>query len=465
MHQRLFCMFLACCMIGPGACTQANHPLNDLSVPLEHRRRNDTRSATFTDLHPIDFDESLSATRPGATGRIQDADGTFVGVAISGGGLRSSNFAAACLLQLQKNGVLQRADYISCVSGGSLTAAYYCLAPDDAFNVRNLQRRLAHPFATDLFLAVIQPWNGVALMATDWDTSDILASRLDKVLFRHNGKSATFDNLRADRPRLLINATDLQSGNRFVFCNEAFDQINSDLSRYPIAHAVAASAAFPIALHDKTLRDYSTAFKQYRHLIDGGVNDNLGIQTLLEVYEAQNQLRRARNGDANGPVPYPNGAVLIVIDAGTRYDADLSEKGDIGFLEEAIHGAGLSSTALVNRASAASLSDVLLNHSAEDLTAGELREQRRRLANTGHLLTRGKDGRRIEVVHLSLMNISRLTDVPFASFSASLDRIATFFNIEEKEIYRLYQAADLLIRTPEMREALARLSQSTTRPR
>jgi len=33
---------------------------------------------------------------------------------------------------------------------------------------------------------------------------------------------------------LLINATDLQSGQRFVFANESFDAINSDLSKYPI---------------------------------------------------------------------------------------------------------------------------------------------------------------------------------------------------------------------------------------
>ena len=35
-----------------------------------------------------------------------------------------------------------------------------------------------------------------------------------------------------------------------------------------------------------TLRDYYlTAFKQYRHLIDGGVADNLGVQTLVETYQ------------------------------------------------------------------------------------------------------------------------------------------------------------------------------------
>src|SRR5206468_12762518 len=112
---------------------------------------------------------------------------------------------------------------------------------------------------------------------------------------------------RPDRPHLLINATDLQSGKPFVFSDESFDQINSDLARYPIAHAVAASSAVPVLLHQVTLRDYHTVFKQYRHLVDGGVVDNLGVRTLVETYRAQ--LKASDN------TLYPNGAVFIVIDA------------------------------------------------------------------------------------------------------------------------------------------------------
>src|SRR5256885_1601239 len=70
-------------------------------------------------------------------------------------------------------------------------------------------------------------------------------------------------------------------------CNESFDDINSNLSKFPIAYAVAASSSVPVVLHQVTLRDFSTTFKQYRHLVDGGVVDNLGIATLVETYRAQ----------------------------------------------------------------------------------------------------------------------------------------------------------------------------------
>ena len=43
----------------------------------------------------------------------------------------------------------------------------------------------------------------------------------------------------------------------------------------------------------------------YRHLIDGGINDNLGITTLIETYDAQ--VRTAE--EAGLPNPYPGGAV------------------------------------------------------------------------------------------------------------------------------------------------------------
>lgn len=47
-------------------------------------------------------------------------NGVFVGIAISGGGSRSANFALATLLELDKLGVLNYVSAISSVSGGRL---------------------------------------------------------------------------------------------------------------------------------------------------------------------------------------------------------------------------------------------------------------------------------------------------------------------------------------------------------
>lgn len=443
-----------------GGCTSTNRPLNPANVALENRRPNHTRAATglevpalqstaVTNLQPpppAGRDETgggrpAPADRPPAGAPQRDDDGYFVGIAVSGGGSRSANFAAACFFELQRLGILQKADYISSVSGGSLTSAYYC-ASGAEWNPGEAQRRLTYPYAKDLLVRTFVPWNYLALVLTDYDRSDLLAGIFERQLFTRNGRTLTFADLREDRPRLLINATDLQSGRPFVFCNETFDRINSDLSQYSLGYAVAASSAVPIVLHQVTLRDYSTTFKQYRHLIDGGIVDNLGIQTLLETYDGQ-----VKTAEQHGrPLPYRNGAVIIVIDAKTSFDARLSDQGDTGFFEGVRAGTGLASTLLVNRAAAATLSDVILKYSAPDVTAQTLREQVRQLQEEGVLDLKDRNGRPVRVVHLALERVRTLTDVPFLSFSERLNNIETYFNIGETEAYHLYQAADLLVR-------------------
>jgi predicted acylesterase/phospholipase RssA len=431
-----------------GGCTFVNKPLNKLDVALERRIKNETRSGTF--LPPMAAEEAgnpsivATATEPAPLGDaplVIDKDGYFVGIAISGGGSRSANFSAACMFQLQRLGVLQHCDYISSVSGGSLTAAYYC-AWGQEWNPANLQKKMTHPFATELLLQTLLPWDIIGMTITDLDRSDLLANTLRNNLFTRNGKELTFADLRSDRPRLLINATDLQSGKPFVFSNETFDAINSDLSKYPLAYAVAASSSVPVLLHHVTLRDFSTTYKQYRHLIDGGVTDNLGVQTLVNLFESQCQEAQLQGK----PSPYPNGAVFIVIDATTQFDAKLSSHGDINFFDSLIAGAGLTSTVLLNRASGATLADLIVKHARADLTAVDLRKEIDTLQKTGFLEIHDKRGNPVKVFHLALSRLSDLTNLPYKGFNESVNNIATYFNIEPTEAYNLYQAADLIVK-------------------
>lgn len=428
-------------------CTFANRRLNQPGVLFERRVQNRTYAVTGVRTAPL-------AARDDVWLRSEDAsldvnpdvrpDGCFVGLALSGGGSRSANYSAACMFQLQRLGVLQRVDYLSSVSGGSLTAAYYCLYADGpgGWNPGRVQRKLTHGFASDLIRNTFLPWNFPALWFTNWDRSDILADAFTKKLFNRNGRPLTFGDLRADRPRLLINATDLQSGRRFVFCNETFDELNSDLSKYPISNAVAASAAVPVVMHHVTLRDFSTTFKQYRHLIDGGVVDNLGVQSLVETYTAHTKAAK----DAGRPDPYPLGAVLIVLDARTEFDAKLSNKGDISFIESLSTGAGLTSTALLNRVSSATLADLIVRNAADDTTAKEIRDAIKTLEDVGSLSLTTRDGKPVRVLHLALSRVDDLSTLPSRGFREQVNSIATYFNIDPTEAYNLYQAADLLVR-------------------
>ncbi len=406
-------------------CAYVNVPLNSAKTALEQRVQNHTRAA---------IDPAPERGNP------RD-DGYFVGLALSGGGSRSANFSAACMFQLQRLGILDRVDCISSVSGGSLTAAYYCLSSDD-WNPGNVQQKLTHSFAADMIWTVLMPWNMAALTMTSWDRADVLADSLKKNLYTRNGRELTFKDLRADRPMLLINSTELQSGKKFVFCDESFDEINSDLGKYPIAHAVAASSAVPVIIHHVTLRDYSTIFDRYVHLLDGGINDNLGVTSLVETYTAQVQHAR----ETHQPDPYPTGMILSVIDAHTNLDSEIGDKPDMGVVESLAAGAGLTTTALLNRVSSATLADLIVTYSPDSANVASLRDQIAQLEKTGNLVASDRDGKPVRVMHLALSRVGELTDLPFISFGQRVNSIATYFNIDPTEAYHLYKAAELLVR-------------------
>ena len=438
-------------LVAGSGCADLNRPLNPLTVPVESWVKNHTRAAIGAELLPQESDERRQirpattsgdepATVPGPS-PVADADGYFVGLAISGGGSRSANFAAASMFQLQRLGILQRVDYISSVSGGSLPAAYYCTHGKE-WNPEAVQRKLSYSFATDVLTQTMLPWNVFGLAFTSVDRTDLLARVFERVLFSRDGRALTYADLREDRPRLLVNATDLQSGKPFVFSNESFDEINSDLAKFPIARAVAASSAVPVLLHQLTLQDHSTTFDQYRHLIDGGVADNLGAKTLVETFAAHVQQARAR-GQAD---PYPNGAVLIFLDATVEFDASLSDQRDVPFVQSLVAGAGLSTTAMINRAGSATMAEIIVHTTPDDASARELRGYIRELKDTGLLTLRSRTGHEVHVVHIALSQVDELGEVPFMSFRERVNNIATYFNIDRTEAYHLYQAADLLVK-------------------
>ncbi|HET6252253.1 MAG TPA: patatin-like phospholipase family protein [Tepidisphaeraceae bacterium] len=437
-------------------CSNANVQLNDTRIPLQNRARNNTRSAVFAEVaSPADQDPASTlnvqnTVRPNSPSHadgetpagVIDKDGYFVGVALSGGGSRSANFSAACMFQLERVGLMKHVDYISSVSGGSLAAAYYCAHGPDEWNPANVQKHLSHAFATDLIFRSFLPWNIFAFTVSDWDRSDVLAGVFREQLFSEGGRPLTYADLRRDRPRLLINSTDLQTGRRFVFCNETFDELNSDLSRYPLSYAVAASAAFPVVLHPVTLRDYSTIFPQYRHLIDGGVADNLGLQTLVETYVSQVESAAA----AGRADPYPHGAVIVIINAQTKFNARLSSQSDLGLVASLSSSAGLTSHSLVNRASSATLAETIVSNARDDVTAKELRAHIAELDKNGFVSVIDKTGHPVRVIYISLSQLDSIKNLPFENFSEAVNTIDTYFNIKIEEAFNLYQAADLIMK-------------------
>ena len=244
-------------------------------------------------------------------------------VAFSGGGTRAAAFAYGALQELRDTEVmtehgprplLGEVDMISSVSGGSFTSAYYALHGDRIFDDFE-ERFLRENIEGDLLLQVFRPISWARLFSATYTRSDIAANYYDEKLF----DGATFGDLRRpDAPLIVINSTDLATGNRFAFTTDDFSYICADVDRYPISRAVAASSAVPVLLSPVTLENFAgtcefeppawlsealadetlTSRKlvgraiqgylnrnehPFLHLVDGGIADNLGLRTFYEA--------------------------------------------------------------------------------------------------------------------------------------------------------------------------------------
>lgn len=231
------------------------------------------------------------------------ADDLFIGIALSGGGSRAANFSAAVLLELDRLGILGKATALSAVSGSSLPTAYFGLYGRDQslWNREAVRARLDKDFEMRWFGRWFFPQNILAYWHSNFNRSDIMKEVFDSHFFR--GK--TFGDMGRGLPRILINATTLSEGKRFVFSEEQFKAMNSRIDTFPIANAVMASSAVPAAFHDMTLRDHSdTKRRTYEHVVDGGSSDNLGVTTLLTMVKALYSGKE-----------HPKGCFLFVVDA------------------------------------------------------------------------------------------------------------------------------------------------------
>ena len=280
-------------------------------------------------------DKGNTTTASQVIGKAATQDEMFIGVAISGGGSRAANFGAGVLFELDRLGILERADVISSVSGGSIAAAYYALhgVRGISFDRRRIDERFARDFQWRWIGRWFDPRNIARYWTTAFDRSDIMYQVFEANLFH----GATFNDLSrrpSPRPNLLINASNFVSGRKFVFSNESFERRGSDLASYPVARAVMASGAFPGAFANVTLQDYKSsranARDQYDHLFDGGPIDNLGVGTIIKTLQKHVEPYWDKAADPLSTSGFPRGCLIISIDAYTEGVGPDPRKGEVG---------------------------------------------------------------------------------------------------------------------------------------
>ncbi|WP_422016357.1 patatin-like phospholipase family protein [Roseateles sp.] len=296
--------------------------------------------------------QSMQRTPP-----ARDTD-TFVALSFSGGGLRAAAFAYGVLEGLREQpatagrNLLDEVNFITSVSGGSLTAAYLGLhGPQGMREFRD--KVLLHDGEANLRFSLLNPNNLRRLLSGGLNDRTDFNDWLENDVF----KGATFaDMFRRSRPVVWISASNVQYRLAFPFHERAFDALCSDLASYPVSEAVAASMAVPLFFAPVVLQRFPEAcelqmppglkakrdegddqhrlrialarlFRDYRDpkagrylkLVDGGLTDNLGLVAILQS--------RVLLNTPYGPIPEQEASTMrrllfIVVDAGQGPSAD-----------------------------------------------------------------------------------------------------------------------------------------------
>jgi NTE family protein len=348
-------------------------------------------SALLVACTPVHNDPINQPLLPGAApsaelGRAVETyyDDTVVALSFSGGGTRAAAFSYGVLTAFDETptpnrstSLLDRIDFVTGVSGGSVLAAYYGLKKRAAladFKQRFLLRNAEENLQMNLsLLSIARGLQGGINEPT------LFPKWLDDNLFEH----ATFKSLLYQRrPYIWINASDIYNRTPFVFGRVLFGALCSDLANYPISLAVAASAAVPVVfapvviqgfpggctvplpewvervrhnpdappllkLFANAMHRYHSGEVRYVKLLDGGMVDNYGLAGFtiarlasntpygpLEQEEAVKLRRmlflvvdsgRAPSGSWSQTVEGPSGANLITAASDTA-----TESGAVG---------------------------------------------------------------------------------------------------------------------------------------
>lgn len=210
------------------------------------------------DNQPItgNAEQAFAASRTDPTA----GDDILVGLAFSGGGTRAAAFAHGVLLELDQTTVrtrtgthslLDSVGFVSGVSGGAVTAGYYGLKKRAAlvdFRERFLIRNAEAGLNTS-----IDPLSLVKALGGGVNDVKVFSRWLNENVF----EGATFADFRkTPGPRVWINASDFYNRTPFIYGEATFIALCSNLATYPIAEAVAASAAVPIVFTPMVVKTY-----------------------------------------------------------------------------------------------------------------------------------------------------------------------------------------------------------------
>lgn len=216
-----------------------------------------------------------------------------IALALSGGGFRAALFHVGALRRLVELGVLMQVKRISSVSGGSIVAGrlaqmWPALAADPS--VATYDRLVAAPLRAFCRMDIDVAAAGEGALSPFVSAAEVVERQYRKHLF-----DTTLDKL-PDTPVFVFNSTNMATGRSFRFTKAYMADYRLGMIRaptLPLARAVAASSAFPPFFSPVVINrpgkfepvkgadlNGDTSYTKQLLLADGGVYDNLGLETV-----------------------------------------------------------------------------------------------------------------------------------------------------------------------------------------
>lgn len=233
-----------------------------------------------------------------------------IGLCLSGGGFRAMVFHLGALWRLNELGLLSKIARFSSVSGGSITNGVLAygwrqLTFDPAGVATNFREVVANPILT-FAKAKVDLWAIVVGLLPTQSAAKRVSAAYDKGLF-HGARLTELPMA----PRFVFNATNLMTGGLFrispVYASD-YRVGRIERPNFLLADVIAASSAFPPVLSPLDLtfapdsmtdQDGTTLHrKPYTEravLTDGGVYDNLGLETVWKRYRTVLASNAGRN--------------------------------------------------------------------------------------------------------------------------------------------------------------------------
>ena len=381
-------------------------------------------------------------------------------VTFSGGGSRAASLGYGVLEQFQQTAVrptekgdtlLQNIDVVYGVSGGSVLAAYFALEGQktipkfkEFFLKKNFQKKVINE--------VFSLSNVPRLTSPQFGRSDLLQEQLNLALY--HGK--TFADLAQQRkgPFAVINATDMTAGQKVSFTQDFFDWLCVDLNDIEIARAVAASSAVPLIFSPITLNNhagfchaeskkaflmqtqpgnrlllnnfnamqkrlarYQDSVEQpYLHLVDGGLTDNLGLASLLDM----SNLLSVRKLYAELKKSALRHVVVVSVNAQNERTSHIDKSADVPGVREVV--------------------DTVINVPIDKATESTV-QYSQKFANQWNAYAKRQRDAKIKVY---FVNVS-LKDLPEGQLKKDVLNIGTSFYLPESDVDKLREAAKILL--------------------